>query len=45
MSNDEQDQEKAQEDLRRAKETLQLNLTTEAEKKRRIEEADAKGIP
>lgn len=41
MLNDEIDQEKGLEDLRRAKETLQLNLTSEAEKKRRIEEADA----
>jgi hypothetical protein len=39
MSNDEQDSEKAQEELRKAGETFQLSLTSEAEKKRRIEEA------
>jgi hypothetical protein len=37
MSNDENDHEKAQEELRKAKEMMPLNLTSEAEKQRRIE--------
>lgn len=42
MSADEQDEAKAQEDLRKAAQTMSLNLTSEAEKKRRIELADGK---
>lgn len=44
MSNDDNDTEKAQEELRKAAETFSLSLTSEAEKKRRIEEATALGV-